>query len=133
MSFFENHASDWIVLIVDDQPDNLGVPEAILSFHGADVHTASDGIEGLAFVEKTIPTFILLDLSMPNMDGWEMLSRLRADPRTENILVIALTAHAMDGDAEVAMAKGFNGYITKPFFLNTFEEEIEKCLAAFIS
>jgi CheY-like chemotaxis protein len=124
----EKKAAGWIVLIVEDEPDNLGIPETILSFYGAQVYTAEDGIEGLKVLERVTPTLVLLDLSMPRMDGWEMIKIVRADPRTARIPIIALTAHAMQGDRERALEAGFNGYITKPFWIETFWDEIERCL-----
>ena len=119
---------NWTVLVVDDEPDNLGIPHRVLTHFGAEVHTAGDGLEGLELLEKITPTFILLDLSMPNMNGWEMLTKVRENPMTEHITVIALTAHAMAGDEDRAMQAGFNGYITKPFRLATFITDIQACL-----
>lgn len=126
--------SDWVVLIVDDDWDNLTVPEEILSFHGASVVKAEDGQAGLQALTNmaSLPTFILLDLSMPVMNGWEMLENVRANPDTAHIPVIALTAHAMDEDKKQAMEAGFDGYITKPFWLHTFWEEINRCLAEMV-
>jgi two-component system cell cycle response regulator len=123
-----NNPKEWTVLIVDDEPDNLSVAEKVLSFRGAKVHTATNGAEGLKVLEQIAPTFILMDLSMPRVDGWEMHRQVRENPRTTHIPVIALTAHAMEGDKERAMAAGFTGYIAKPFRLGTFFIEIEKCL-----
>jgi CheY-like chemotaxis protein len=123
-----NNPKEWTVLIVDDEPDNLSVAEKVLSFRGAKVHTATNGAEGLKVLEQVAPTFILMDLSMPRVDGWEMHRKVRENPRTAHIPVIALTAHAMEGDKERVMAAGFTGYIAKPFRLGTFFIEIEKCL-----
>jgi CheY-like chemotaxis protein len=125
-------ANGWTVLIVDDEPDNIGVPEEILSFAGATVYTAEDGIQGLKVLETVTPTFVLLDLSMPNMDGWEMLKQVRANPRLKDVPVIALTAHAMRGDKERVFDAGFNGYISKPFFMDTFWEEINRCIGELV-
>ncbi len=122
---------DWVVLIVDDEPDNVGVAQKVLSFNGAIVHIARNGLEGLAALEQVAPTFILLDLSMPEMDGWEMFARLRTIPNMASIPVIALTAHAMAGDREKVINAGFNGYIAKPFRINSFLEDIHKCLSEF--
>lgn len=117
----------WTVLIVDDEPDNLAVAQKVLTFGGAEVHTARSGVEGLQALARVRPSFILLDLSMPEMDGWEMLSRLRANPDTQPIPVVALTAHAMAGDRDRVMEAGFDGYIAKPFRLSTFMSEILRC------
>lgn len=119
----------WKILVVDDDEDNRNVASQYLGFLGADVRTADDGEAGLAALASFRPTFILLDLSMPQMDGWEMHRRLRADPATAPIPVIALTAHAMQEDTERAIACGFNGYITKPFLLDSLIADIKSCLA----
>jgi len=125
----DDDATRWTVLVVDDEPDNLGVPEQVLSFLGATVYTATNGVEGLEVLEAVIPTFILLDLSMPRMDGWEMIAHVRADPRVAEVPVIALTAHAMPEDKTRVEEAGFDGYISKPFLLATFMDEIRRCLA----
>ena len=118
--------ADWTILIVDDDADNLGVAAEFLQFVGADVYTAVDGVEGLSVLERISPTVILMDLSMPNMDGWQMLNRVREQKRTRPIPVIALTAHAMAQDRERVFAHGFNGYITKPFLLVTLLDEMKR-------
>ena len=122
---------DWIVLIVDDELDNLGVAQKVLSYGGAVVHVARNGLEGLEVLKTIRPTFILLDLSMPEMDGWEMLRQVRADTNLGTIPMIALTAHAMSGDRERALEAGFDAYIAKPFRINSFMEDILACLSQF--
>ena len=123
--------NQWTVLIVDDEPDNLGVAQKVLSFNGADVHIARNGLEGLAVLERLKPTFILLDLSMPEMDGWEMFSKARSIESLNSVPIIALTAHAMAGDRERVFEAGFDGYIPKPFRIDSFLEEIHNCLNDF--
>lgn len=119
--------STWTVLIVDDEPDNLAIAKKLLTYGGATVHTARNGVEGLQVLKGIKPSFILLDLSMPEMDGWEMFSHVRAEPATQHIPVIALTAHAMAGDREKVMQAGFDGYVAKPFRLSTFMTELLRC------
>ena len=92
------------------------------------VGLGEDGLEGLKVLAHVTPTLILLDLSMPQMDGWEMIKRVRANPKTAHVPVIALTAHAMRGDKERVLAAGFDGYIPKPFLLDTFMCEIVRCV-----
>ena len=121
---------NWVVLIVDDEPHNVGVAQKVLDYNGATVYTAKDGIEGMRLLDGIKPTFILLDLSMPHMDGVEMHQNLRAHSDYQQIPVIALTAHAMQRDRERVMEAGFNGYISKPFRIETFLQEIKNCLAA---
>lgn len=122
---------DWVVLIVDDEPDNLNVAQKVLSFGGADVHIARNGREGLEKLDEVQPTFILLDLSMPEMDGWEMFKLVRQRQELEHMPIIALTAHAMQGDKEKVIDAGFNGYIAKPFRINSFLEDIKTVLSDF--
>jgi CheY-like chemotaxis protein len=123
-----DNIKDWTVLVVDDEPDNVGIVQKVFSFYGADVHVAADGLQGLDILESVFPTFVLLDLSMPKMDGWEMHAKMRADPRYANIPVIALTAHVMDGDKERVSEAGFNGYIPKPFRIASFLKEVKAIL-----
>jgi two-component system cell cycle response regulator DivK len=123
---------DWIVLVVDDQPDNLMIAKAALEFQGATVIVAGNGEEGMLLLQAQQPTTILLDLSMPKMDGWEMLRRIRSRPETAKTPVIALTAHAMTGDRERVMAAGFNGYIAKPFDVMTLPIQIQQIMSQMI-
>jgi two-component system, cell cycle response regulator DivK len=120
----------WKVLLVDDDMDNLGVAQQYFRFMGAQVEVAKDGVDGLEVLKRYTPTFILLDLSMPRMDGWEMLKELRLNPETAALPVIALTAHAMAADRERVLAAGFDGYITKPIILGTLMSGILDCLTA---
>lgn len=115
---------DWKILLIDDQRDNLTVAETALRFHGAEVRTAPNGLEGLRELEQFAATVILLDLSMPEMNGWEMFEQLRQNPATAQIPVIALTAHAMASDKTRVMEAGFNGYIPKPFSIATLVSDI---------
>lgn len=131
LSAVMNNFSQWTVLIVDDEPDNREIAETVLSFNGVKSHTAVDGADGLKQLETLSPTFVLLDLSMPIMDGWEMFKLMRANPVTAHIPVIALTAHAMTGDRERVYEAGFDGYIAKPFRIGTFMNELMQCLNKF--
>lgn len=127
------NAKDWTVLIVDDEVDNLGVARKVLSFNGANVCEARNGLEGLEVLETVTPTFILLDLSMPEMDGWEMFKIVRSRDELAIVPVIALTAHAMSGDKERVLEAGFDGYIAKPFRIQSFLEDIQACITEFNS
>jgi two-component system, cell cycle response regulator DivK len=123
--------SHWTVLIVDDEPDNREIAQTVLSFSDVKSYTAVDGADGLKRLESLFPTFVLLDLSMPVMDGWEMFKEMRANPITAHIPVIALTAHAMAGDRDRVFQAGFDGYIAKPFRIGTFMNELIQCLNKF--
>ena len=122
--------SNWNVLIVDDEPDNLGVLQLVLSFHKATVHTADSAKQCLELLEKDSPSVILVDIQMPHMSGIELLHRLRSDDRWRRVPVIAVSARAMDGDPERGLAAGFDGYITKPIAVATFADEIKAIIDA---
>lgn len=124
----DSDVAGWNVLIIDDEPDNIGVIEGILTFYDAEVHCALDGRSGLESIKKLHPTFVLLDISMPYMDGWKLLKAVRADPEIASIPVIALTAHAMPGDKEKGLEAGFDGYITKPVEIMKLIDQIKGIL-----
>lgn len=126
----ERDFSGYTVLIVEDEIDNIRIPQMTLKHYGAEVHVAQDGVEGMELLETIVPDFILLDLSMPRMDGWEMHRQLRSNPKTQHLTVIAITAHAMENDKQKALDDGFDGYITKPFLFDTFFGEIHQALAS---
>ena len=102
------------VLLVDDYPDAREMYTEYLEFSGFDVIQAGNGQEALERAADSAPDIILMDLSLPVMDGWEATRRLKADPATRDIPIIALSAHAMAGDREKAIAAGASDYITKP-------------------
>jgi CheY-like chemotaxis protein len=102
------------ILIVDDNPSNMKLLAFMLSSRGYDVRTAGDAIEALTALESFPARLILMDLQMPGMDGLELTRRLKADPRTSEIIIVAVTANAMKGDEEKARAAGCDGYVTKP-------------------
>mgnify|MGYP000983362338 CR=1 FL=1 len=118
----------WTVLVVDDEPDSLDVASTLLEMVGVSVLIASNGKLGLELARAHRPRFIISDLSMPEMSGWEMLKHLKADVATQDIPVIALTAHAMRGDRERAVAAGFHNYLTKPLRPETFINDLLKLL-----
>jgi len=95
---------------------------------GHEVSVAVDGVEALSTARAEKPELVLMDLSLPVMDGWEATRQLKADPATEAILVIALTAHAMQGDRERALDAGADDYDTKPVELPRLLKKIEALL-----
>lgn len=118
----------WTVLVVDDEPDSLEVAGTLLEMVGVNVLMASNGKEGLHQAKTHRPKFIISDLSMPEMSGWEMLDHLKKDLATQDIPVIALTAHAMRGDREQAIAAGFHYYLSKPLRPETFINDLLRLL-----
>ncbi len=118
----------WDVLVVDDDPMSLMVASMILKHHGASVYTAANGQEGLDMAKSLHPRFIISDLSMPVMDGWTMIGELKRDPSINMSPAIALTAHAMVGDRQKAVAAGFHNYLTKPLTPSTFMKDLVRLL-----
>jgi two-component system, cell cycle response regulator DivK len=120
----------WIVLLVDDEPDNLEVVAETLEYRGASVKTALNGLEALEILRDYTPNIIIADLSMPQMDGWQLRTRLKNDPKLANIPILALSAHAMAGDKERAISAGFDGYMTKPINIHSLTNDICTALQA---
>lgn len=118
----------WEIVVIDDEEDSLEVAEIILLEYGANVHTATDGLEGLQLVQAVCPKFVISDLSMPTMDGWGFISALKSDRSLTQIPVIALTAHAMVGDRDRAIGAGFHNYLTKPLTVDTFISDLVRLL-----
>ena len=105
------------ILYVEDNDDNLHIVRRRLGRLGYEIIAAVDGEEGLEVARREAPDLILMDLSLPKIDGWEVTRRLKATPETARIPVIALSAHAMAGDREKALAAGCDDYDTKPIEL----------------
>ncbi len=118
----------WKILVVDDEPDSLEVAQTLLAFYGAEVKTAANGQEALDLLLTFHPRFILSDISMPVMDGWQLVYTVKNEPRTKDIPMIALTAHAMVGDRERVMRAGYHNYLTKPLAPMTFIQDLLKLL-----
>ena len=118
----------WDIVVIDDEEDSLEVAQIILDEYGANVHIARDGEEGLAVIQEVRPMLVISDLSMPIMDGWGLIHALKHDHGLQDIPVIALTAHAMIGDRERALAAGFHNYLTKPLTADTFIQDLVKLL-----
>ena len=102
------------VLLVEDNEDNLVIYSTILRYSGYTVIEATDGQQGIDAARAHHPGLILMDVSIPIVDGWEATRRLKADPDTAGIPIIALTAHALPSDQQKAVEVGCNGYISKP-------------------
>lgn len=106
------------ILVVEDNEKNMKLLRDVLTATGHEVLEASSGKEALALAREHVPGLILMDIQLPDMNGVETLGRLRADPRTASIPVLAVTAQAMKGDREHFMAEGFNAYLSKPIDLD---------------
>jgi len=116
------------ILLVEDNEMNRDMLSRRLERRGYQVVIAVDGEQGVAMAQSEAPDLILMDMSLPVLDGWEAARRLKADPKTQAIPVIALTAHAMVGDREKAIAAGCDDYDTKPVEFQRLLEKIEAIL-----
>ncbi len=117
------------ILLVEDNEDNRDMLSRRLARKGYDVALAVDGGEGVSQAATLKPDLILMDMSLPVLDGWEATRRIKADPATQGIPVIALTAHAMSDDRDKAFAAGCDDYDTKPVELPRLLEKIASLLA----
>jgi two-component system, cell cycle response regulator DivK len=115
-----------LVLVVDDMVDGREICAEYLSFRGYRVATAADGHEALAQAFDLLPTVILMDLSLPGIDGWEVTRRLKRDERTRHIPVIALTAHALASARDAALSAGCDAVVTKPCLPKELEAEVRR-------
>lgn len=102
------------ILVVDDNPMNLKLVCVVLEMQGHEVRHALDAEQALSQMAAWRPRVILMDLQLPGMDGLELTRRLKADPATSDIVILAITAYAMKGDKQKALEAGCDGYITKP-------------------
>jgi CheY-like chemotaxis protein len=114
------------ILFIEDNPVNMELTADLLASAGYIVLQAVTAEEGIAIAQDHSPDLILMDISLPGMDGLSATSLLKSDPRTRHIPVVALTAHAMIGDEAKARAAGCLGYITKPIDTRTFAQAIEE-------
>ena len=116
------------ILLVEDNEMNSDMLSRRLVRRGYDVSLALDGEQGVAMARSEAPALILMDMSLPGLDGWEATRRIKATPETRGIPVIALTAHAMAGDREKALAAGCDDFDTKPVDLERLLGKIEALL-----
>jgi len=116
------------VLVVEDNEMNRDILSRRLSRRGYVVVFAIDGQQGVEMAHSEKPDIILMDLSLPVMDGWEATRRVKADEAVRNVPVIGLTAHALVGDREKALAAGCDDYDTKPVEFDRLVEKIERLL-----
>jgi two-component system, cell cycle response regulator DivK len=117
------------ILIVDDNPQNLKLARLLLAGEGYEARTAVDAEHAITLLEEFRPRLILMDIQLPGMDGLEFTRRLKAEPETRDIIVVALTAYAMKGDEEKARAAGCDGYIAKPIDVKTLPAAIAQYLS----
>lgn len=113
------------ILIVDDNKDSRDLTVKVLKRFGYQIIEAVDGEEALTRAFQDKPDLILMDRSLPKIDGLEVTRRLKSDAATKHIIILALTAHAMRGDKEKALAAGCQGYIVKPIDVRKLPDEVK--------
>jgi CheY-like chemotaxis protein len=116
------------ILVVDDNVTNLKLIEYLLKAKGYDVLTAVDAETALEAVRTKQPSLVLMDLQLPGMDGLELTRRLKSDPSTREIVIVAVTAYAMKGDEQRALDAGCDGYIAKPIDTRALPHVVESHL-----
>jgi CheY-like chemotaxis protein len=118
------------VLVVEDKAENLDLMVYLLTAFGHETLVARDGAEGVAVASQSRPDLVVMDLQMPEMDGYEAASLLRANPEVSRIPIVAVTAFAMVGDRDRILASGFDGYLAKPIDPEIFVSELQRHLPA---
>ena len=118
------------ILLVEDNRHNQNLFTTALRHYGHDVRLAEDGDAALKAVEGARPDLVVLDLSIPKIDGWTVARRLRDGPKTSDLPILALTAHAMKGDKERAIEAGCTAYLSKPVSPRELRRRIEQLLLA---
>lgn len=121
-------AENWKVLIVDDEYDSAQMVVQLLEHHGVEVHVARDGAECMSMVANLMPTVVIMDLALPEKDGWQALGEIRSNPVTANIPVVAVTAYHSVNVAQDAIQAGFNAYYSKPIDALTFVDSLAALL-----
>jgi two-component system cell cycle response regulator DivK len=117
-----------LILYVEDNPENRLLIRRILTVEGYTVAEAENAATALKFVEEQTPDLILMDINMPDMDGYTLTAKMKTYPKLFNIPIIALTANVMKGDRERTLAAGCDGYIQKPVDVDTLPEQIAQYL-----
>jgi len=117
------------ILLVEDYDDAREMYSEYLTFSGFDMVQAADGMEAIRQATATMPNIVVMDLSLPEMDGWETTRRLKADERTSHIPILALTGHVLADFSRRAKDAGFEGFLTKPCLPEELVAEIHRILA----
>ena len=113
-----------LILVIDDNAMNIELVEFVLSTAGLEVQTAETAGQGFACIAQRQPDLILMDIQMPGLDGLEMTRRLKADPQTRGIRIVAFTAYAMKGDEQRMKDAGCDGYLAKPVNVKTLVDQV---------
>jgi two-component system cell cycle response regulator DivK len=118
------------ILVIEDNPLNLELATDLLEANGFNVSSARSAEEGLRMAREILPDLVLMDVSLPGMDGLCATKDLKADPLTRHLIIVGLTAHAMKGDEAIARDAGCDGYLTKPINTRTFVATVTDFIAS---
>lgn len=116
------------ILYIEDNPENRMLVRRVLEAEGYRVIEAKDGIQGLGCLQSETPDLVLMDINLPEMDGYEVTTRLKQMPLMANVPVVAITANVMKGDREKTFAAGCDGYISKPIDIDSLPGQVAKFL-----
>ncbi|MDF1515771.1 MAG: response regulator [Anaerolineae bacterium] len=116
------------ILYIEDSPSNRLLVQRILHVEGYKVLEAEDGIVGIDMARKELPDLILMDMNLPDVDGYEMTKRIRETPELSHIPIVAMTANVMEGDKEKSLAAGCVGYIPKPIDVDDLPRQVAQYL-----
>jgi two-component system cell cycle response regulator DivK len=117
-----------IILYIEDNPDNRKLVRRVLEAEGYIVAEAPDAKSAMEYLADTCPSLILMDISMPDMDGYTLTAKVKAMPKFSNVPILAMTANVMRGDRERSLEAGCDGYIQKPIDIDTLTAQIERYL-----
>jgi two-component system, cell cycle response regulator DivK len=117
-----------VILYIEDNPDNRMLVYRVLRAEGFDIHSVPDGSAGLSFIDERIPHLILMDINLPEVDGYTLTAQLKRRPELANVPIIALTANVMKGDREKTYEAGCDGYLQKPINVDQLGEQIRSFL-----
>lgn len=121
---------DWRILVVEDEPDSMAVVTEILEHHNMQVYQCQNAEAAIELMDQLTPTLAILDLALPEMDGWALLNHIRNSPPTATIPVVAVTAFHSANVAQQAIRAGFNAYFPKPIETTSFVRELERIVSA---
>lgn len=119
------------ILYIEDNPDNMRLIEKVLTARGYEVYGAANGLDGITIAEKLMPDMVLLDINLPDIDGYEVARRIRNSriPGLNSVTIIAITANVLDGDAEKTLAAGCDAYMPKPINIQELWARVESFLS----
>ena len=117
-------------LVIEDNPDNMLLISDILEANDYNVLQAETGLQGIEMAKENLPDFIILDIQLPDILGYEVLERLRKEAKTQLIPVVAMTSYAMAGDREKLLAAGCNGYVEKPINPRDVMEQLKQAIGS---